>query len=141
MIHNHSSKYLLLSNEFAVTYFQKANSFCGKNSANSELIIICLIFADVDASAELKFQCPLCQEKFGSQEALEAHAFSVHSVNAEGLQRLQSLISGSHWLNKNQDAASTSSDKGMFLFNYFAFQKHARIWLTVFRCITSIEDK
>merc|ERR1719322_1671444 len=52
---------------------------------------------DVDASAELKFQCPLCQEKFGSQEALEAHAFSVHSVNAEGLQRLQSLISGSHW--------------------------------------------
>ena len=73
-----------------------------------------VVFADVDASAELKFQCPLCQEKFGSQEALEAHAFSVHSVNAEGLQRLQSLISGSHWLNKNQDAASTSSDKGMF---------------------------
>ena len=30
MIHNHSSKYLFLSNEFAVSYFQKANSFCGK---------------------------------------------------------------------------------------------------------------
>ena len=27
---------------------------------------------------------------------------SVHSVNSEGLQRLQSLINGSHWLNKKE---------------------------------------
>lgn len=44
--------------------------------------------------------CPLCSEKFPSQDRLESHAMSVHSVNSEGLQRLQSLINGSHWLNK-----------------------------------------
>ena len=49
------------------------------------------------------FRCPLCSETFPSQEALESHAMSVHSVNSEGLQRLQSLINGSHWLNKKED--------------------------------------
>ena len=48
------------------------------------------------------FQCPLCSEKFPSQDLLESHAMSVHSVNSEGLQRLQSLINGSHWLNKKE---------------------------------------
>ena len=46
--------------------------------------------------------CPLCSEKFPSQDRLESHAMSVHSVNSEGLQRLQSLINGSHWLNKKE---------------------------------------
>ena len=56
------------------------------------------------ASAEQQrwFQCPLCSEKFPSQDLLESHAMSVHSVNSEGLQRLQSLINGSHWLNKKE---------------------------------------
>ena len=58
------------------------------------------------SETELRFSCPLCSEKFSSQEALESHAMSVHSVNSEGLQRLQSLINGSHWLNKK--------DQGMF---------------------------
>ena len=53
-----------------------------------------------DISEESSRSCPLCSEKFPSQERLESHAMSVHSVNSEGLQRLQSLINGSHWLNK-----------------------------------------
>ena len=35
---------------------------------------------------------------------------SVHSVNTEGLQRLQSLIRDTHWLNKERK--SPKSDKG-----------------------------
>ena len=53
--------------------------------------------------------CPLCQEKFADQETLESHALSVHSVNSEGLQRLQSLINGSHWLNKNKQQGNFTS--------------------------------
>ena len=56
---------------------------------------------EVEAESESEPRsCPLCSEKFPSQERLESHAMSVHSVNSEGLQRLQSLINGSHWLNK-----------------------------------------
>jgi len=36
---------------------------------------------------------------------------SVHSVNQEGLQRLQSLINGSHWLNQNQDSKQRSKSR------------------------------
>ena len=54
------------------------------------------------------FRCPLCSETFPSQEALESHAMSVHSVNSEGLQRLQSLINGSHWLNKKEDQGNNN---------------------------------
>jgi hypothetical protein len=32
---------------------------------------------------------------------------SVHSVNTEGLQRLQSLISGAHWLKKEPSQKSS----------------------------------
>jgi len=57
---------------------------------------------------------------------LNEHALSVHSVNAEGLARLQSLINGSHWLNNKQEKENSqhdeedsmrpsSTDKGMFL--------------------------
>ena len=55
---------------------------------------------NVEAEQDDSKSCPLCSEKFPSQERLESHAMSVHSVNCEGLQRLQSLINGSHWLNK-----------------------------------------
>ena len=34
----------------------------------------------------------------------------MHSVNAEGLARLQSLINGSHWLNK-QDKENSQEDE------------------------------
>ncbi len=59
--------------------------------------------------------CPLCQENFDGQDQMEEHAMSVHSVNAEGLQRLQSLINGSHWLNKagnSQDDSANNNDRG-----------------------------
>ena len=55
-----------------------------------------------DSTTEESRSCPLCSEKFPSQDRLESHAMSVHSVNSEGLQRLQSLINGSHWLNKKE---------------------------------------
>ena len=56
-------------------------------------------------------QCPLCQDNFKNQESLDEHALSVHSVNAEGLARLQSLINGSHWLSNNkQDKENTKEE-------------------------------
>ena len=59
-------------------------------------------------------QCPLCQENFTSQESLNEHALSVHSVNAEGLARLQSLINGSHWLaNKKDDKENSKKDEDL----------------------------
>ena len=54
--------------------------------------------------------CPLCQEKFDHQSHMESHAMSVHSVNQEGLQRLQSLINGSHWLNQSSKQRSKSNE-------------------------------
>merc|ERR1719410_2698032 len=44
-------------------------------------------------------KCPLCQEGFKSKDTLEEHAMQLHSINAEGLQRLMMLMQGSHWLN------------------------------------------
>ena len=58
--------------------------------------------AESGEQEEQRCSCPLCSEKFPSQDRLESHAMSVHSVNSEGLQRLQSLINGSHWLNKKE---------------------------------------
>ena len=56
-------------------------------------------------------QCPLCQENFKSQYSLNEHALSVHSVNAEGLARLQSLINGSHWLANKQEKENVQDDE------------------------------
>ena len=44
-------------------------------------------------------QCPLCQEGFRDKESLESHAMALHSINAEGLQRLMMLMQGSNWFN------------------------------------------
>ena len=44
-------------------------------------------------------KCPLCQEGFKSKDTLEEHAMQLHSIIAEGLQRLMMLMQGSHWLN------------------------------------------
>ncbi|XP_040567512.2 zinc finger homeobox protein 4-like [Lepeophtheirus salmonis] len=55
--------------------------------------------------------CPLCSEKFTGQDSLEDHASTVHSVNAEGIARLQSLINGSHWLNNENKQVKESSEE------------------------------
>ena len=85
---------------------------------------------NVEAEQDDSKSCPLCSEKFPSQERLESHAMSVHSVNCEGLQRLQSLINGSHWLNKK--------DQGMlFFFSFFlAFYIKAKkmYFIPQFKC-------
>ena len=81
---------------------------------------------NVEAEQDDSKSCPLCSEKFPSQERLESHAMSVHSVNCEGLQRLQSLINGSHWLNKK--------DQGMlffFLFLVFFISKKKKLHSTI----------
>ena len=85
---------------------------------------------NVEAEQDDSKSCPLCSEKFPSQERLESHAMSVHSVNCEGLQRLQSLINGSHWLNKK--------DQGMlFFFSFFlAFyiKEKKKYFIPQFKC-------
>ena len=56
-----------------------------------------------------KLLCPLCQEGFKSKATLEEHAMQLHSINAEGLQRLMMLMQGSHWLNS---AKKSDKDEG-----------------------------
>ena len=58
--------------------------------------------------------CPLCQEGFKSKDTLEEHAMQLHSINAEGLQRLMMLMQGSHWLNsmKKTDRDEEEGDAG-----------------------------
>merc|ERR1719189_2519664 len=58
--------------------------------------------------------CPLCQEGFKSKDTLEEHAMQLHSINAEGLQRLMMLMQGSHWLNsmKKTDKDEEEGDAG-----------------------------
>ena len=87
---------------------ESTQRFDGKTESNNDNIT-----EQAEIQEDFKFSCPLCSEKFPSQEALESHAMSVHSVNAEGLQRLQSLINGSHWLNKK--------DQGMYILKFVKF--------------------
>ena len=51
--------------------------------------------ADKSKSSSDSICCPLCQEHFEGQEAMESHAMTAHSVNTEGLQRLQALMGAS----------------------------------------------
>ena len=55
--------------------------------------------------------CPLCQEGFRDKDTLEQHAMQLHSINAEGLQRLMMLMQGSHWLN-NANKEDEERDSG-----------------------------
>ena len=55
--------------------------------------------------------CPLCQEGFADKERLEQHAMQLHSINAEGLQRLMMLMQGSHWLNSAKNAGKEDDEK------------------------------
>ncbi|XP_063981250.1 zinc finger homeobox protein 4 isoform X2 [Diachasmimorpha longicaudata] len=51
--------------------------------------------------------CPLCQDGFKERAALEKHVMQIHSVNADGLQRLLLLVDQSHWLNNSPRNTST----------------------------------
>ena len=55
--------------------------------------------------------CPLCQEGFKDKDTLEQHAMQLHSINAEGLQRLMMLMQGSHWLNSVKNAAKEDEER------------------------------
>ena len=55
--------------------------------------------------------CPLCQEGFRNKDTLEQHAMQLHSINAEGLQRLMMLMQGSHWLNSIKNAGKEDEEK------------------------------
>merc|ERR1719210_1635842 len=55
--------------------------------------------------------CPLCQEGFRDKAELEQHAMQLHSINAEGLQRLMMLMQGSHWLNTIKNASKEDEEK------------------------------
>ena len=69
--------------------------------------------------------CPLCQEGFKDKDTLEQHAMALHSINAEGLQRLMMLMQGSHWLNSVKNAAKEDEerDSGEFTMKYFEVNK------------------
>ena len=86
---------------------------------------------DTEESRSL-MSCPLCSEKFPSQDRLESHAMSVHSVNSEGLQRLQSLINGSHWLNKKSEGIKLNHFVPNHLIGYRYYYYHY--------CLMSLES-
>ena len=65
---------------YAVTHTLTSTSAADKSKSSSSDSTIC---------------CPLCQENFDGQEAMESHAMTAHSVNTEGLQRLQALMGAS----------------------------------------------
>lgn len=59
---------------------------------------------------EYSVMCPLCQENFTERKTLEMHVMNVHSVNAEGLNRLLQLVDTSHWLNNKKSPTASPGD-------------------------------
>ena len=57
--------------------------------------------ATIPVSSE-EGQCPLCQEKFLSNQMLKEHVVLAHSVNPKGLELLQSLMKEQPGLAENQ---------------------------------------
>lgn len=67
------------------------------------------------ATEEFASMCPLCQEIFHERKTLEKHVMTIHSVNADGLNRLLQLVDNSHWLtqaSKKSPERSTSTGGG-----------------------------
>ena len=56
-------------------------------------------------------QCPLCQEGFRDKESLESHAMALHSINAEGLQRLNNLKNANKEEEEERDCGEFSDTK------------------------------
>ena len=61
---------------------------------------------------EYSIMCPLCQESFTERKALEQHVMCIHSVNADGLNRLLQLVDTSHWLNNKKSPERSVSTGG-----------------------------
>ena len=59
-------------------------------------------------------ECPLCQRLFRSRQALTDHARFSHSVNSEGVVRLQSLIKGYDLLSEDQKRNITQEHKDFY---------------------------
>ena len=47
-------------------------------------------------------KCPFCREDFISQQLFDDHVLTVHSIDQEGLEHLQSMMKGRKWLVENQ---------------------------------------
>lgn len=62
---------------------------------------------------EYSIMCPLCQESFTERKALEQHVMCIHSVNADGLNRLLQLVDTSHWLNNKKSPERSASTGGV----------------------------
>lgn len=70
-------------------------------------------FSSSSATAdEYSIMCPLCQESFTERKALEQHVMCIHSVNADGLNRLLQLVDTSHWLNNKKSPERSASVGG-----------------------------
>lgn len=61
---------------------------------------------------EYSIMCPLCQESFTERKSLEQHVMCIHSVNADGLNRLLQLVDTSHWLNNKKSPERSASTGG-----------------------------
>lgn len=61
---------------------------------------------------DYSIMCPLCQESFTERKALEQHVMCIHSVNADGLNRLLQLVDTSHWLNNKKSPERSVSTGG-----------------------------
>lgn len=62
---------------------------------------------------DYSIMCPLCQESFNERKALEHHVMNIHSVNADGLNRLLQLVDTSHWLNNKKSPERSVSTGGV----------------------------
>ena len=47
-------------------------------------------------------KCPFCREDFIGQQLFDDHLLTVHSIDQEGLEHLQSMMKGRKWLVENQ---------------------------------------
>ena len=72
----------------------------------------------VDPEKTKDNECPLCQEKFGTRQALEDHAISSHMTNPEVLVRVKSMYDllteeQKRYIDQENDVSSHPSADGL----------------------------
>jgi uncharacterized C2H2 Zn-finger protein len=72
------------------------------NNSSRSSSAVSMLQPDESAKDEFSVMCPLCQDNFTDRKSLESHVMNIHSVNAEGLNRLLQLVDTSHWVNNKQ---------------------------------------